>query len=68
MTVLPLMPKRKTEAGDLMTAAEVAERWHCCVDTVHRKTFKELPWTRPGKFKLYRIDDVLACEEQRRGR
>ncbi len=62
------MPKRRPEAGDLLTAAEVADRWRCCVDTVHRKTFDELPWTRPGKLKLYLIDDVLACEQEWRGR
>ena len=51
----------------MLTAVEVADRWHCCVDTVHRKTFDELPWTKPGKLKLYRLEDVLAHEEQRRG-
>ena len=65
--VVPLMPKLRPEAGDLLTAAAVAKRWHCCVDTVHRKTFEQLPWTRPGKLKLFRLDDVLAHEEQRRG-
>lgn len=65
--VVPLMPKRRPEADDLLSAAELAERWRVCVDTVYRIPESELPIVRvgPGKrLKRYRMGDVLAYEER----
>lgn len=53
------------KAGELLTRAEVALRWHCCGHTVARR--RDLQPIRLGARLLrYRLEDVVAVESAAR--
>jgi hypothetical protein len=56
-----LSPDCQTNSTALLSRKEVAQRWHCCVQSVYRR--KDLTPVRfSRRFLRYRLTDIEAIE------
>lgn len=68
MRVVPPMPRRRSgdEGEQLVSAAEVAERWGMSRDSIYRIPPNELPSIKLGsRTRRYRLRDVVEYERER---